>query len=127
MGRAGEGSGPFSAPKPPPLRAQIQHSPFPGDPGHRTGPEQEPKACQTQVGPCAALVERSQIRLQDDQCPGRVHVGQARLWLDRNIREPDSLKPLLRPCPGNTLQIYPVSTKVNSPENDRESVVIKEY
>ena len=45
------------------------------------------------------------------------------LWLDKDIQDPDRLKPLLEPVPGQTMEIYEVDLKVNSPANDSAEVV----
>jgi putative SOS response-associated peptidase YedK len=39
-------------------------------------------------------------------------------WLDRHNQHPADLLPLLRPCPDDWLELYPVSTEVNNPRND---------
>ncbi|MGB5339314.1 MAG: SOS response-associated peptidase family protein, partial [Gammaproteobacteria bacterium] len=42
-------------------------------------------------------------------------------WLDPELQEPASLSPLLRPWAGDAMEVYPVSTRVNSPKhNDPE-------
>jgi len=40
------------------------------------------------------------------------------LWLDRDIDDPEVLRPLLRPSPAGELRAYPVSTYVNNPRNE---------
>ena len=39
-------------------------------------------------------------------------------WLDPSERQPEALDDLLASTPGETLEVYPVSTLVNSPGND---------
>jgi putative SOS response-associated peptidase YedK len=39
-------------------------------------------------------------------------------WLDPAVQKPDTLRPLLRPCPAEEVVAYPVSARVNSPRND---------
>lgn len=39
-------------------------------------------------------------------------------WLDYSLREPATLRPLLKPYDASQLQAYPVSTRVNSPRID---------
>lgn len=39
-------------------------------------------------------------------------------WLDRDLRDPDSLQPLLAPCPEPWLEPAPVSTRINDVRND---------
>jgi putative SOS response-associated peptidase YedK len=40
------------------------------------------------------------------------------LWLDRETTDPDSLKLLYLPYPGDLMEMWPVSPLVNSPRND---------
>ncbi len=40
------------------------------------------------------------------------------LWLDPAVRETDRLLPVLRPYPDDELELYEVTSKVNSPKND---------
>lgn len=44
-------------------------------------------------------------------------------WLDPGVIDPAALKPLLRPCPPEWLEAYPVSTRVNSPRNDEPGLL----
>ncbi len=39
-------------------------------------------------------------------------------WLDPALRDPGRLAPLLRPCPPEGMETFPVSRLVNSPAND---------
>jgi len=40
------------------------------------------------------------------------------VWLDPTIQDPERLLPLLMPYPTEEMEVYPVSAKVNNPEND---------
>src|SRR5574337_21046 len=40
------------------------------------------------------------------------------IWLDPAIQEPTQLLPLLKPYPAEGMELYPVSTRVNSPAHD---------
>ena len=40
------------------------------------------------------------------------------VWLDPAIQDPERLLPLLKPYSSEGMEVYPVSTKVNSPAND---------
>lgn len=44
-------------------------------------------------------------------------------WLDPSNADTEQLKLLLKPCPNALLVAYPVSTKVNSPKNDRPDCI----
>src|SRR6185369_16495767 len=45
-------------------------------------------------------------------------------WLDAAPRTPDSLLPLIKPFPADRMSAYPVSTMVNTPNNDRAELVV---
>jgi len=40
------------------------------------------------------------------------------LWLDPDVHEKEKLLPILKPYPDEELELYEVSTRVNSPKND---------
>jgi putative SOS response-associated peptidase YedK len=40
------------------------------------------------------------------------------LWLDPGVHEKEKLLQMLKPCPDKELELYEVSTRVNSPKND---------
>ncbi|KUO51474.1 MAG: hypothetical protein APF76_14010 [Desulfitibacter sp. BRH_c19] len=48
------------------------------------------------------------------------------VWLDTNISDIKELKPLLVPYPSDSMQLYEVSTMVNSPKNDTPECIIPE-
>lgn len=45
-------------------------------------------------------------------------------WIDSAARTPDSLSALIKPYPAEEMAAYPVSTLVNSPQNDRPECVV---
>jgi putative SOS response-associated peptidase YedK len=45
-------------------------------------------------------------------------------WIDPAVRAPDSLQALIKPYPAGEMAAYPVSTLVNSPQNDRPECVV---
>ena len=45
-------------------------------------------------------------------------------WIDPGVRTPDSLQALIKPYPAEKMAAYPVSTLVNSPQNDRPECVV---
>lgn len=47
-------------------------------------------------------------------------------WLDRDLRAPDALLPLLAPCPADWLESTPVSTRINDVRNDDPSCLVPE-
>lgn len=46
-------------------------------------------------------------------------------WLDPSPRSASDLQPLLVPYPASGMEAYPISTQVNSPENDRPEILSK--
>ena len=44
-------------------------------------------------------------------------------WLDRNHQRTDDLAPLLKPCPDDWLERYPVSREVNNPQHDSRALI----
>lgn len=57
----------------------------------------------------AALHDRMPVILPEDRVD---------TWLDRNIREPDELLPLLEPYPADEMRAYPVNPLVGNVKND---------
>ena len=53
-----------------------------------------------------------------DRMPVILHPDDHELWLDPEMQDPERLKPLLRPCPADMLELVPVSAWVNNPRND---------
>lgn len=45
-------------------------------------------------------------------------------WLDPETMESEKILELLRPCPSEKLQAYPVSTLVNNPRNDSDECLV---
>jgi putative SOS response-associated peptidase YedK len=45
-------------------------------------------------------------------------------WIDPAVRTPDSLQALIKPYPAGGMVAYPVSTLVNSPQNDRPECIV---
>lgn len=53
-----------------------------------------------------------------DRMPAILSEATATLWLDRNVKDTDTLTPLLVPYPADKMVAYPVSPFVNSPQHD---------
>jgi putative SOS response-associated peptidase YedK len=53
-----------------------------------------------------------------DRMPVILRREDERIWLDRGVRDPDKLRPLLRPFPEQELEAYPVSPDVGQVKND---------
>lgn len=58
-----------------------------------------------------------------DRMPVILHPDEFSLWLDREVHEADRLAPLFAPYPADRLEVYPVSSLVNSPANDAPSCI----
>jgi putative SOS response-associated peptidase YedK len=59
-----------------------------------------------------------------DRMPVILHPEEYALWLDRNITNPEKLKHLYQPYPADLMEMFPVSTLVNSPRNDSPDLII---
>jgi putative SOS response-associated peptidase YedK len=70
---------------------------------------------QTIIESCALLTTRANrdVMAIHDRMPLIVQPADASLWLDPEIRDPDQLARLLRPCPDRTLNAHPVSEAIN--------------
>ena len=53
-----------------------------------------------------------------DRMPVIMQPGEYDHWLDPSVHEKDKLLPILKPCPDRDLELYEVSTRVNSSKND---------
>lgn len=59
-----------------------------------------------------------------DRMPVILHPQDYDLWLDPTIESAERLYPLLRPYPDIEMHHYPVSTTVNSPQNDSPACIV---
>jgi putative SOS response-associated peptidase YedK len=53
-----------------------------------------------------------------DRMPLILHPQEYDIWLNREISEPEKLKSLYKPYPAERIEMYPVSSLMNSPKND---------
>jgi len=58
-----------------------------------------------------------------DRMPAILEPEELDLWLDPALQNPYQLATLLKPYPADLLEIYPVSTLVNSPRNNTPQVI----
>jgi putative SOS response-associated peptidase YedK len=105
-----------------PLYVRIKESAIMGFAGiwdHWKNPEGET------LETCSILTTASNrlIRPLHDRMPVILRPEEYDLWLDRNITEPDRLKPLYEPFPANLMEMYPVSPLVNNPRNDSPACI----
>ena len=72
------------------------------------------------VESCTILVTDANevIRPIHDRMPVILDPDDYRTWLDPGLHDPAELKPLLRPCPSEWMEYYPVSRRVGTPAND---------
>jgi len=50
--------------------------------------------------------------------PVILHQQEFNLWLDREMTDPEKMKTLYQPYPADLMEMWPVSSMVNSPRND---------
>jgi putative SOS response-associated peptidase YedK len=55
--------------------------------------------------------------------PAIVHQEDRATWLDPSVDDPEVLLPILRPYESDRMEVFPVSTDVNSPRNDGPGLV----
>lgn len=74
---------------------------------------------------CTIIVTDANERLRSihDRMPVILGEGHYSQWLDVENIDARQVRQLLTPCPGDRLEIYPVSTRVNSPAHDEESCI----
>ena len=53
-----------------------------------------------------------------NKMPVILHVKDEGLWLEPELKDPEKLLPLLKPYSSEEMEMYEVSTVVNSPKND---------
>ena len=58
-----------------------------------------------------------------DRMPVILHREEHRLWLNREVTDPEKLKQLYQAYPADLMEIYPVSPLVNSPRNDLPELI----
>jgi putative SOS response-associated peptidase YedK len=58
------------------------------------------------------------IKPLHNRMPVILHQRDEAVWLDPELRDPGKLLPLLKPYPSDEMDMYEVSTIVNSPKND---------
>lgn len=65
------------------------------------------------------------VLMQDvhDRMPMIIHAEDAELWMDREVEELAPLEMLLQPIAGEEMDLYPVSTAVNSVRNNSPELI----
>jgi putative SOS response-associated peptidase YedK len=63
------------------------------------------------------------LRPVHDRMPVILHPGDYELWLDEDVRKRELLRDLLGPYPAEEMVSQPVSTAVNSPRNQGETLI----
>jgi len=79
-----------------------------------TSPEGE-KIC---TGTIITTDANETVRPVHDRMPVITPPDKIDLWLDPDAHEKEKLLPVLKPYPDEELELYEVSTRVNSPKND---------
>jgi len=71
------------------------------------------KSAEGEVLRTCAILTTSPNRLVQtihDRMPVILHPEEYNLWLDRNVTDPEKLKPLYQPYPSDLMEMYPVSS-----------------
>ncbi len=61
-----------------------------------------------------------------DRMPVILDPSDYKNWLDPQLQDAASLQPMLRPCPSNWINSYPVTPLVGNPKNDGPECVVPE-
>lgn len=69
-------------------------------------------------------VSNSLVATLHDRMPVILHPEEIDLWLARDREEVEPLLPLFRPYPSDLMEMYPVSSRVNTPTNDDPECVV---
>lgn len=74
---------------------------------------------------CSILTTKSNTLIEPlhDRMPVILHPQEFSLWLDREITDPEKQKHLYQPYPATLMELYPVSSLVNSPRNDTPELI----
>lgn len=77
-------------------------------------------AAGTALYTCTILTTTANPLLQPihERMPVILNPAAEAMWLDRSITAPDSLLPILQPYGAEEMEVYAVSTRVNSPSNN---------
>jgi putative SOS response-associated peptidase YedK len=78
------------------------------------------------VESCTILTTSSNKLIEPlhDRMPVILHPEEYNIWLDRDITDPEKLKPLYKPYPADNMEMYPVSPQVNSPKSDGPDLIM---
>ena len=74
---------------------------------------------------CTILTTSSNKLIESlhDRMPVILHTQEYDIWLNREITDPEKLKPLYKPFPAERMEMYPVSPQVNSPKIDSPDLI----
>jgi len=75
---------------------------------------------------CSILTTNSNPLIQPihNRMPVILHPEEYEFWLDRDITDPEKLKPLYQPYPADLLDMCRVSSLVNNPRNDSPACIL---
>jgi putative SOS response-associated peptidase YedK len=85
----------------------------------------DPDAPDAWVRSCVIVTTRANGLLEPihDRMPVVLDENDWDTWLDPATSDPGSLEAMLRPAPDDWLELYPVSTRVNSPDNNDAELI----
>jgi putative SOS response-associated peptidase YedK len=77
------------------------------------------------INSCTILTTEANevLRPVHDRMPVILHPDEYEMWLDPDVRKLDLIKEMLRPYPAEEMTSYPVSTAINSPQNQGVTLI----
>ena len=74
----------------------------------------------SEIESCTIITTEANLRMRElhDRMPVILPENVYDVWLDKDLREPEALKPILVPYPDDEITFRPVSTFVNNARND---------
>ena len=85
-----------------------------------TNPETKEKTVSCAIVTCEA---NSLVKQVHDRMPVILGRDQEDAWLDKGLKEPSDLMPMLKPYPADKMELYPVSRLVNAATVDEPGLI----
>jgi putative SOS response-associated peptidase YedK len=81
--------------------------------------------CAAAIDSCAIVTTDANARVRSihDRMPLILASEDWERWLDPERRDPEDLAPLLRPCPAEWIDLYPVDSRVNDVREDDAGLI----
>lgn len=77
------------------------------------------------INSCTILTTEANeiLRPVHDRMPVILHPDEYEVWLETDVRKLGLIKEMLRPYPAEEMTSYPVSTAINSPQNQGVTLI----